>query len=515
MVPRPCRSAVVLALLTAACSSPPPGPKPERALRVLMGVEPTHLDPHTAFDDVSTLALANTYGTLVRFDANLQLSPSLALRWINPDDRTWRFHLDPEARFPDGSRLQAGDVKFSLERLRSISGSQLTGFVRHVAAIEVVDAHTIDLRTERPVAILNGLALIPIVSEAHTRKVGDESLATQPFGTGPYRLERWEKGRQMVFVANPHHPRKPSIARAVVELRPNGPQLSDLAALDPDLTLYPGRKLLDELDRNADARYELLAAQGLYTYYVSLNVRPTIPGVVAKNALAEPRVRRALALALDPRLLVAPPLRGMSPAWQLTVPQVFGFDPSIPQRGADLQAARALLAEAGQPAPEVVLDVLAGSPATLEKRILEQWLAIGVRGRLRELSPEAATQAVAEGRFQATTEGYGCTSADSGELLTYLLHTRDPEKGYGAGNSAGYSNPEVDRLTEQNLSVLDPRQRQRVLQETLRIALRDAVYVPLVVVRETYVKRRGIAWVPPIHAELRFDEVQLPEVEAP
>jgi len=42
----------------------------------------------------------NLYESLVQFDASLQVAPGLALRWINPDDRTWRFFLDPTRASP-------------------------------------------------------------------------------------------------------------------------------------------------------------------------------------------------------------------------------------------------------------------------------------------------------------------------------------------------------------------------------------------------------------------------------
>jgi peptide/nickel transport system substrate-binding protein len=157
-----------LALLPAcrAAEEKAPRPAPEtRTLRVLLAVEPRNLDPQMPFDDVSSVVLDNVYDSLVRFDRALKLGPGLALRWINPDDRTWRFFLDPGARFADGTPVRASDVKYSIERIRSLAGSELSGFARHVVRTHIVDELTIDLQTDTPIAILNGLTFIRIVSE--------------------------------------------------------------------------------------------------------------------------------------------------------------------------------------------------------------------------------------------------------------------------------------------------------------------------------------------------------------
>jgi ABC-type transport system substrate-binding protein len=102
--PRPSKAArataVVLGLLVGC--RPVPSAAPQRALRVLVAQDVRTLDPHVSFDTVSSVLLDNIFESLVRFDRSFHVTSDIALRWINPDDRTWRFFLDPTARFPDG-----------------------------------------------------------------------------------------------------------------------------------------------------------------------------------------------------------------------------------------------------------------------------------------------------------------------------------------------------------------------------------------------------------------------------
>jgi peptide/nickel transport system substrate-binding protein len=501
--------ALAVVAAASACTRATPAPE-ARPLRVMMGANPVNLDPHTSFDDVSSVVLVNVYEPLVRFDRNLRLVPALASRWINPDDRTWRFYLDPQARFSDGTPVRAADVKFSVDRLRSVSGSQLVGFVRHVSSVDVIDEHTVDLRTQTPVSILNGLALIPIVSERRTRELGGR-LEKDPFGTGAYRVARWDQGQQIVLEPNPHHPRPPVVKRVEILLRGDGLKPDELLNGNVDLALYPGRRVLDEMDRRKPETFSVLSSESLAVYYVTLNTRAAIPGRAGRNPLADARVRRALALALDPAEIGRAPLRGLTPATQLTVPQVFGYDPSLQRTAPDRERARAQIAALFPDGLEVALDAIAGGTPTIEKRIVEQWQLAGVKASLRELKEAEATRVVRAGEFMATVEGYVCTSADASELLTYLLHTPSEVHGYGSGNSAGYSNPEVDRLAEQNLAVFDAKERQQLLQRALRLAAEDAPYLPLFAIRDHYILRRGIEWRPAVNGEVRLEELRFAE----
>jgi peptide/nickel transport system substrate-binding protein len=482
---------------------------PSRTLVVLMRGEITTLDPHATFDDTSWAVLANLYDSLVRFDQKLRLAPALARSWVNPDERTWRFFLDPEARFPDGSALTAADVKFSIERQRSLAGSQFSGFVRQISGVEVLDERTVEVRTEVPVAVLNGLALVPVVSERHVRAAG-ERTAEEPFGTGAYRLARWEQGKSVVLEANPHHRRRPAIERVEFVLVDEGRYVDELVARRPQLGLFLPRFQLKAIQDRLPPGLRVLRTDGLAVHYLTLNVRPTIPGRPGPNPLRDPRVREALARALDRPALVQATLEGLArPASQMVVSPVFGFDPELDAPPYDPAAARRLLAEAGH--PNLELPIQAATGGQLLEQVAKQWRAVGVRARLEEQPVVELQRALESGRFTVSLEGYGCTSGDASEILTYSLQTRDERRGYGAGNSSGYSNAEVDRLTEENLRVLDPEVRRAMLKRALWRVAHDLPYIPLVATGELYVVANALRWSAPVNGEVRLETMSLAE----
>ena len=87
------RPLVVLPFALACACGPGAGPAPRsgRPLIVMIGSDPATFDPHVSYSDVSASVLGNIFESQVRFDAQLRVVPALAQRWINPDERTWRF----------------------------------------------------------------------------------------------------------------------------------------------------------------------------------------------------------------------------------------------------------------------------------------------------------------------------------------------------------------------------------------------------------------------------------------
>lgn len=132
----------LLAVLPFACARRASTPAPP--LRIAMPSAPTSLDPHLQ-DEVNTFSvLGNIYEGLTEFDADMQVQPALAVRWENPDDLTWRFHLRRGVRFHDGRPLTAADVVFSLNRARSHPQSRVASYLVAVRDVQALDSSTSD-----------------------------------------------------------------------------------------------------------------------------------------------------------------------------------------------------------------------------------------------------------------------------------------------------------------------------------------------------------------------------------
>jgi microcin C transport system substrate-binding protein len=117
---------------------------------------------------------------------------------ISADGLVYRFHIRPQARFHDGSKLTARDVAFSLNLLKEKGHPQITQQMRDVKGAEADDDEVVTVRfaekhaRDVPLFVAGGL---PIFSRAYyTTHEFDQSTLDVPLGSGPYRVGRFEPG---------------------------------------------------------------------------------------------------------------------------------------------------------------------------------------------------------------------------------------------------------------------------------------------------------------------------------
>lgn len=174
----------------------------------------TTLDPGS-FETVEDIeVLANVFETLLRPDFDGHLLPCLARHWQGEDDaRAFRFFLDPEARFSDGTPMRAEAVKESLEHLarRSAYGCSRTAYAAiegieallagdtdRLRGIEVVADHELVFRLHESLPIFP--VLLCGLGTSVVRRLDDGKL----LGTGPFRLSAVDT-EAIELAPNPHH----------------------------------------------------------------------------------------------------------------------------------------------------------------------------------------------------------------------------------------------------------------------------------------------------------------------
>ena len=479
----------LLGIAMSGCSRSPASSPP---LRIGLSGAPVGLDPHASADFITASALANAYEGLVSLDGNLRLRPALAERWENPDETTWRFHLKPGIRFHSGALLTAEDVAASFARARERTGDGVAPYLAGVSAIRVVGTDTVDLTTsDADPLLLNRLASVSIVPRS------SPALIETSCGTGPYRIRRL--GPDLLLEAFDDY-RGPPARERVVHLVPTGDRASrrrHAQLLDLDI--------LPDLDR-ADARALERSAAGRVLRHPSAWVT-FLQMAVGSAPFADPRVRRAVDLALDRPALVEDMLHGFGqPASQLVSPGVFGFVPSRQTTGRDLVAARHLLREAGYPEGlELSLEFHEGNSV---EALSVQLAAAGIRARPVPRAWDELLQRVDAGSVKLLYSGFVSDSGDASLLFESLLHTRGGPSGLGDLNTSGYSDPGMDRLIEQARRTGDPARRQAMLAACQRLAQDALPLVPVLNPDDVYLVRPGIVWQPRLDGRVLAAEVE-------
>jgi peptide/nickel transport system substrate-binding protein len=111
------------------------------------------MDPYALNETFTIGFLGNIYEGLVRRDRDLNLEPSLATEWSNPEPNVWRFKLREDVKFHNGEDFTADDVVFSFERVTK-PGSDLAPLLFALPSFPPLDDHTIEFVTHAPDPIL-------------------------------------------------------------------------------------------------------------------------------------------------------------------------------------------------------------------------------------------------------------------------------------------------------------------------------------------------------------------------
>ncbi len=167
--------------------------------------DPKTLDPQKQFTEKNRTILQHVFEELIRINPDGKLIPHLATKWERVSPLTVRLFLRPGVKFHNGEDFTAESVKFTIERyLDPRTGFPGTPFISSISSATVVDPLTVDVHTHYPDGLLlHRLAsIVLIVPLQYVSNGGPDVLGQFPVGTGPFRFDRWEKGRKVVLVAN-------------------------------------------------------------------------------------------------------------------------------------------------------------------------------------------------------------------------------------------------------------------------------------------------------------------------
>jgi peptide/nickel transport system substrate-binding protein len=157
-------------------------------------------DPKFTNDNDSLWAQGQIFANLLQNSPDgTQTNPWLAESFtINDDSSVYTFILRRDAAFCDGSPITAQDVKYSFDRATEPDSNVSWQFPAD-PQVEVIDDYTVQITLSRPnVAFASYLTLwgSSILSKTYAETVGEEVMAQEPLGSGPFCLASWSKGKR-------------------------------------------------------------------------------------------------------------------------------------------------------------------------------------------------------------------------------------------------------------------------------------------------------------------------------
>lgn len=294
----------------------------------------------------------NVFDFLVQMDRTGAIKPGLAVSWQNVQGRTWTFTLRTDAKFHDGTPVDAEAVAFSLNRLDPDSPYYVKGRTSSfriwlgnlLVQAEAVDAKTVRVTLREPYALLPQMLAsfaVPIVSPAAVKRLGD-GFARQPVGSGPFRFVEWVKDDHLTVATNPDYwGGAPNLDQVIFKVVPDA--TSRLLELKRGSGQFLKGILPDQRTAiEGDKSLALLTLPCSCIGYLAINDQ--------KRPFDNVLVRRALNYAIDRETIMRTiegglgiVADGMLPSWMP------GYNAQAPKYPYNPQRAKELLLQAGFP----------------------------------------------------------------------------------------------------------------------------------------------------------------------
>ena len=470
-----------------------PNPKPGGVLRVGLTNRPPHFDVHQSGTFNNLGAQGCMFDNLIRRDprdSGKTIIPDLAHSWeISKDGKTYTFKLREGVQFHDGAELTAEDVKATFDRIvKPPSGVSIPRSVlfKAVAEVKAPDKNTVQfvLSEPRPVnfmmsAIASGWNVILRKKILEDNQYNLRKVEVYP-GTGPFKHSRrvenevwvmeknknyWNKGLPYLDGVEFYHtlPFSPEMGSAILSNRVDYVRVTDPVSA---------------------RRAKQTAGMTATDYYQSVIQATWVNN--RKKPLDDPRVRRAMHLALEKAVLVdvvkdvAPMMVGgfIYPFSEFATPKEqlvkrLGYQED---QTAALKEAKALMAAAGHPNGIKGLDYLVRDVATFKlwSQAIQAMLAqIGIECKLRTVVESVWFDDTKNGNFDLAIGAIVSTLLDPSDYFNAWYGKDGPQ------NYSFWDNKEFQDLTLQIDREVDAKKRLELIRKAEEIMEKDPPLLPI------------------------------------
>lgn len=506
------------------------GTAPEQVLNWNLGADPKTLDPQLNSASDGGYVINNIFEGLMR-EVNGELQPAAAERYeVSEDGLTYTFYIREDAKWSDGEPLTAQDFEYAWKRALDPETASEYAFQmyyikngqeyfngeasRDDVAVKAIDEKTLEVTLVAPtpyfLSLTSFYTYMPVRQDAVEQD--PEGWAKNPeiaISNGPFKLAEYTTGDKIILEKNEYYWNADSVkldkivATMIVDESTilTAYESGDLHAIDT----MPNQEIPRLIAE--DPTFKIFPQIGTYYYVFNVDKEPT----------NDPKVRRALALAIDRKAIVEQVTKaGQEPATGfvpgvLTLSDGTSFreaagDYGINPNGANVEEAQKLLAEAGYPngegfpTIEVLYNTSEGHKAIAEA-IQEMWKQnLGIDVTLTNQEWAVFQDTRHSGNFNIARSGWIGDYNDPMTMLdlwTSYSGNNDAQwrwKEYGHDNNLNPENEEFDKLIEEAKTTTG-EERDQAMLEAEKIMMDEMITLPIYYYTDpVMVKENVVGW---------------------
>jgi ABC-type transport system substrate-binding protein len=470
----------------------------------------SHFDPALAYDQGAWEYVWGTlYNQLVTYKPqSTELVPDLAtdMPEVSADGLTYTFHLRKDVVFSNGDPVTAQSFIDEFKRILTKSlNSPAVGFIdpaikgaddfyngkaKEISGLEAPDPYTLKITLTKPEPFFLKILAMPFFSPVdmkYIKSIGDKAFDHKPLGTGPFKMESYDFGKQFVLVKNDKYfdKSKPKLDKIIVHIQHNQETTG--------LSFEQGKTaLMGDYNQAIPPQFYVKWAQD--PQYSQLMIKQPFMGIeylglnTQIKPFNNPLVRKAINMAINKDKLVKLANGRAVVANQILPPGIQGHEDSLP---ADVDykynpdEAKKLLAQAGYPNGfKTEMLVRNREPfLTLAPSIQADLKAIGIDVSIHLVGQSDYLDKAESGKEPMGLYGWFADFPDPYDFLDVLLNSKQAP----INNWANYKNPEIDKLLNQAATMKEGPERYKLYEEIQNKILADAPWVPLYVPTGVYI----------------------------
>jgi peptide/nickel transport system substrate-binding protein len=432
----------------------------------------TSFDPHTTPNfSADQLYLRPVYDRLVTIgsddDGTPVLEPQLATSWeYSEDQMSVTFTLRDDVTFQDGTPFNADAVKANIERALGPE-STVASQIPYVESVEAVDDTTVVFHLAQPDPALPWELANNTTGYMVSPDALDSDLASTPVGSGPFKLVSYQRDGDVVYERwDDYWDRDAALVQdlTITTVTDQNARYNGTRSGQIDATF---------LATPLDAESESLENEGFHWDHA---LSPVTVGVLLNSEMPpfdDVRVRQAVSMAVNRAEISETLMNGINPpVYQIFTEGIVGHDPDLNEEQFDLDAARALVEDAGADGASVEIIQATTAPQDVLAEAVQQ--ALGDIGLDVELVPLSPTEARPEWR----TGGY---SAFVGPIIGQPAPSQTLDVSFlSADNPATPPADLVDMAREAAAQPVDSDEQQQAYEDIAAWLVENPVHVPIV-----------------------------------